>query len=89
MRVLKWIVDRCQGGAQGVDTPIGRVPAYEQLEWSGLERFSREQFATVTAIRPDEWRAELASHDELFGTMRDRLPNALAARREAIGKAMR
>jgi phosphoenolpyruvate carboxykinase (GTP) len=89
MRVLKWIVDRCQGGAQGVDTPIGRVPAYEQLEWSGLERFSREEFATVTAIRADEWQAELASHDELFGTMRERLPHALAARREAIGNAMR
>ena len=89
MRVLKWVVDRCQGRAQGVPTPIGLVPAYEHLEWSGLERFSREQFATVTAIRPDEWRDELASHDELFGTMRDRLPRALAARRDAIGKAMR
>ena len=89
MRVLKWIVDRCQGRAQGVETSIGLVPAYEHLEWSGLERFSREQFATVTAIRPDEWRAELASHDELFATLRSRLPGALAARREAIGKAMR
>jgi phosphoenolpyruvate carboxykinase (GTP) len=89
MRVLKWVVDRCQGRAQGVPTPLGLVPAYEHLEWSGLERFSREQFATVTAIRPDEWQDELRSHDELFGTMRDRLPRALAARREAIGKAMR
>jgi phosphoenolpyruvate carboxykinase (GTP) len=89
MRVLKWVVDRCQGRGRGVPTPIGVVPAYEHLEWSGLERFSREQFAAVTAIRPEEWQDELARHDELFGTMRDRLPGALAARRDAIGKAMR
>ncbi len=89
MRVLKWIVERCQGRAHAVETPIGSVPAYEDLEWSGLERFSRDQFATATAIRPDEWRDELASHDQLFATMQDRLPRALAARREAIGKSMR
>ena len=89
MRVLKWIVDRCQGRAKGVETPIGRVPAYEDLEWSGLERFSREQFATVTSIRAEEWRDELASHDQLFATLRDRLPRRLATQREAIGKAMR
>ena len=75
--------------SSALETSIGLVPAYEHLEWSGLERFSREQFAAVTAIRPDEWRAELTSHDELFATMRARLPGALVAQREAIGNAIR
>src|SRR5437867_1426159 len=39
MRVLKWIVERCQGKARGVETPIGHVPEFADLEWKGLEAF--------------------------------------------------
>jgi phosphoenolpyruvate carboxykinase (GTP) len=89
MRVLKWIVDRCQGRGRGVETPLGLVPAYEHVEWTGLERFSREQFAAATAIRPDELRDELASHDELFDKLGARLPGALRERRAALGRGFR
>jgi phosphoenolpyruvate carboxykinase (GTP) len=88
MRVLKWIVERCQGRAHAVDTPLGWVPAYEDLDWTGLERFSREQFATATAIRHDEWQDELALHDELFERLAPRLPRELALRREELGLAL-
>ncbi len=88
MRVLKWIVERCQGRAHAVATPLGEVPAYEDLDWTGLERFSREQFAAVTAIRRDEWQTELASHDELFAKLAPRLPRELARRREELGRAL-
>jgi phosphoenolpyruvate carboxykinase (GTP) len=89
MRVLKWIVERCQGHAHAVETPLGWVPGYEDLDWSGLERFSREQFAAATAIRHDEWQDELASHDELFAKLGARLPRELQLRREALGLALR
>ena len=89
MRVLKWIIERCQGRAHAVETPIGQVPAYEDLDWAGLERFSREQYATVTAIRPDEWQGELASHDELFAKLGARLPRELRRRREELGLTLR
>jgi phosphoenolpyruvate carboxykinase (GTP) len=88
MRVLKWIVERCQGRAHGVETAIGWVPAYEDIEWKGLESFSRAKFDAVTAIRQDEWADELKSHDSLFGSMAQRLPRALALRREEIGLAI-
>ncbi|MGH8696963.1 MAG: phosphoenolpyruvate carboxykinase (GTP) [Burkholderiales bacterium] len=88
MRVLKWIVERCQGRAHAVETPLGWVPAYEDLDWTGLERFSREQFAAATAIRQDEWQDELALHDELFGRLGSRLPRELALRREELGLAL-
>ncbi|HMY00570.1 MAG TPA: phosphoenolpyruvate carboxykinase (GTP), partial [Agitococcus sp.] len=46
MRVLKWIIDRCENRAQGEETPIGIVPRYADLLWEGSE-FSAEQYAKV------------------------------------------
>jgi phosphoenolpyruvate carboxykinase (GTP) len=84
MRVLKWIVDRVRGRAKGVETPLGWVPDFEDLEWSGLDKFSREEYRSATAIKHDEWETELASHDELFGKLKDRLPRQLQLRREML-----
>jgi phosphoenolpyruvate carboxykinase (GTP) len=84
MRVLKWIVERVSGRAKAVETPLGWVPDYEDLEWSGLDAFTREQFKSATSIRPDEWEAELSLHDELLGKLKDRLPRQLALRRETL-----
>ena len=89
MRVLKWVVERCQGRAHALETPLGWVPAYEDLDWSGMERFTREQFTAMTAIHSDEWQDELALHDELFGKLSARLPRELAERRAALGRALR
>ncbi|MCX7893618.1 MAG: phosphoenolpyruvate carboxykinase (GTP) [Burkholderiales bacterium] len=84
MRVLKWIVDRCRGRASAVETPLGWVPDYADIEWTGLEKFGPEQFRAVTSIKHDEWEAELASHDELFERLKDRLPRQLQLRRQML-----
>jgi len=84
MRVLKWIVERVGGQAKAVETPLGWIPDYDDLEWSGLDAFTREEFKTATTIKHDEWEAELALHDELLGKLKDRLPRQLALRREML-----
>jgi phosphoenolpyruvate carboxykinase (GTP) len=84
MRVLKWIVDRSRGQASGVETPLGWVPDYDDLEWTGLEKFSRDQFKSITSIKHDEWEVELQSHDELFERLKDRLPRQLQLRRQML-----
>jgi phosphoenolpyruvate carboxykinase (GTP) len=84
MRVLKWIVERVGGRAKAVETPLGWIPDYDDLEWSGLDAFTREEFKTATTIKHDEWEAELALHDELLGKLKDRLPRQLALRREML-----
>jgi len=84
MRVLKWMVERCQGRAHARETAIGWVPDYEDLEWKGLESFSRDQFRAVIAIKHDEWELELSAHDELFKALGNRLPRELQLRREML-----
>lgn len=84
MRVLKWIVERCQGKAHAIETPIGLVPDYKDLEWKGLESFDGDQFERVTSIDRGEWKQELKLHDEFLQMLGDRLPSALASRRKVL-----
>ena len=81
MRVLEWIVGRCHGLVKGVDTPLGIIPAFEDLNWHGLEKFSREQYQEIARVDGDAWKGEIASHDELLGKLGARLPGELERRR--------
>ncbi len=84
MRVLKWVVQRANGQAVGVESPIGWMPRYEDLDWRGLEDFSREKFQELMAIDREQWVNELLSHEELFIKLYDRLPKELIFIRELI-----
>jgi len=77
MRVLRWIVERVRGRAGGVESPIGWMPRYEDLDWRGLESFSPEKFDALMSLDRDEWKAEILQHDELFIGLYDRLPKEL------------
>ena len=81
MRVLKWIVDRCAGRAGGLDTPLGVIPRYEDLSWTGLERLERARFEEISRVGERGWGEELKAHDELFARLGSHLPQALEARR--------
>ncbi len=76
MRVLKWMIDRLEGKVQGEDHAFGISPAYEEINWEGLN-FSREQFESVTDMNPEHWKAELAMHTELFQKLAYHLPQEL------------
>jgi phosphoenolpyruvate carboxykinase (GTP) len=82
MRVLQWIAQRCQGRASGMETPLGIMPSFDDLVWTGLEKkITRAQYAELARVDTAAWKEELASHDELFGKLGERLPQALEARR--------
>ena len=83
MRVLKWIVDRVHGRAQGKETPIGWTPYYEDMEWAGLE-FSREQFDQMQDVNRAAWRKEIIGHEELFIDLHDHLPPEMIYQRELL-----
>ncbi|MFV0533798.1 MAG: phosphoenolpyruvate carboxykinase (GTP) [Cumulibacter sp.] len=75
-RVLKWIVERIEGTAEAVDTPIGRVPAEGSLDIDGLD-ISAEQLAKASAVKVDEWKAEIPLIEEWFAKLGERLPSTM------------
>ena len=87
MRVLKWVVDRVHGRAFGVESPIGWVPKYEDLDWSGID-FPREKFNEVMEIDREMWKKEISSHDELFSKLYDRLPKEFTYIKELITSSL-
>jgi phosphoenolpyruvate carboxykinase (GTP) len=84
MRVLKWIIERCQGRAHAVETELGLQPEYGDLDWRGLE-FGPERFAQVMRFDRARWTRELDAHDELFAKLGAKQPQALSAQRRALG----
>ena len=76
IRVLKWIVDRCQGHAGGAEAPLGLVPRYTDLNWQGLD-FGEQQFAAVMHVDGFMWNKEVASHHQFFQVIGDKLPETL------------
>jgi phosphoenolpyruvate carboxykinase (GTP) len=83
MRVLKWIVDRARGRALGRETPIGWVPRYQDLDWTGLD-FPQEKFEALQNFDRAAWRAEVMGHEELFLDLHDRLPKEMIYERELL-----
>jgi phosphoenolpyruvate carboxykinase (GTP) len=83
MRVLKWIVLKSRGEINAVESPIGWMPTYEDMDWSGLD-FTKEQFDSIMSIDREEWKAELLDHAELFERMYDKLPKEFIFMRELL-----
>jgi len=83
MRVLKWMIDRIEGKAQGQENAFGVSPAYEELNWTGIA-FTREQFEPVMSIDKADWEKELQLHAELFRQLEYHLPRELPATKASI-----
>jgi len=75
-RVLKWVVERIDGQAAAVETPIGHVPAPGSLHTEGLD-LSEEALARALAVDVEEWRAEVPQIQEWFERFGDDLPTVL------------
>ena len=85
MRVLDWIIGRCEGQAEAIETAIGYVPKYDDLHWQGSD-FSKEEFQFVTDLSKDDWLKELKNHDALFTKLGDHVPTALHTARVKKGE---
>src|SRR5450631_1250053 len=59
MRVLKWIIDRCENSGGASESPIGQIPRHEDVDIAEMENFSRKNLDELLAVKPDEWKKEV------------------------------
>jgi phosphoenolpyruvate carboxykinase (GTP) len=83
MRVLKWIIDRVRGKTSAIESPLGWMPRYEDIDLSGLN-LTKEQFNKLMEVDREAWKQEILSHEELFEKLYDRLPKEFILMRELI-----
>ncbi len=73
MRVLKWMFERMENKTAGIETPLGQMPQYKDIDWKGLD-FTNEQFNAVMNINTEQWTKEIISHKTFFQTLDQSLP---------------
>ena len=82
-RVLKWIIERLEGKAGAVDTPIGRTPDRASLDVAGLG-LTEEQLDLLLTVDPDVWKEEAALVAPDYAKFGDRLPETLWDQHRAL-----
>jgi phosphoenolpyruvate carboxykinase (GTP) len=86
-RVLKWIFDRCNGTADAVDTPIGKVPADGALDTKGLD-VDDVDMKELLRVDTEGWKAEIPSIKEHYQSFGDKLPSGLKEELGALEKRL-
>ncbi len=84
MRVLAWIVGRCEGSSPAVESALGWMPPETAIEWDGAPDQARADFAAAMAIERDEWTTELTSHQLLFERIGSKLPTEFQLQRQLL-----
>ena len=77
LRVLRWIIERCHGGADANDTPIGYVPAATDLDTEGLQ-LDPGVLETLLEVTPEPWVEELTALEVYLRQFGQRLPATLS-----------
>ena len=83
MRVLKWIVDRCQGQAYAVETILGWMPRPQDIDLEGLQ-IDLEDLEALQSVDVEAVKAELLSQEELFLRLAGDLPKEMVFQRELL-----
>ena len=76
MRVLDWIIDRCEDKVDAVETPIGYVPKAEDINIEGLEDVSLDTIKELLNIDVENWKAEAEGIESFYGEL-TRVPSEL------------
>jgi phosphoenolpyruvate carboxykinase (GTP) len=82
-RVLKWIVERVNGDGHAMETAIGWMPRYEDIDWNGLE-FSMEDWDELMKIDNETLLVQTLGHEELFLKLWDHMPKELLWQRDLL-----
>jgi len=76
LRVLRWIIDRCENRVGADETAIGYLPRADEIDTAGL-KIDKETMASLLHVDAEQWRAELLAVGEYFDEYGARLPQKL------------
>ena len=83
MRVLLWILDRCAGKADAVETPIGYVPNAEDINIEGLD-ISRDTIRELLTVDKEAWLADVENIKDFYKLVGDHVPAEMYDELEAL-----
>jgi phosphoenolpyruvate carboxykinase (GTP) len=87
LRVLRWIIDRCENRVEARETAVGYLPKAEDIDTRGLE-VSAATMDALLSIDTDQWKDEMASVGEYLKSYGDRLPAELLAAQADVVRAL-
>ncbi|MDD4316461.1 MAG: phosphoenolpyruvate carboxykinase (GTP) [Clostridia bacterium] len=88
MRVLDWIISRCEGTVDAVETPIGFLPKPEDINLEGLD-FPMEKLEQILDVDKATWLNEVADITEFYKKFGDRLPRELTKQLKELKKKVK
>ena len=78
MRVLDWIIDRCEGKVDAVESPIGFLPKAEDINVEGLESVTLDTIKELLTVDVENWKKEAEGIEGFYGEL-TRVPEELKA----------
>ncbi len=87
MRVLLWILDRCEGKVDAVETPIGYVPKVEDLQLEGLD-IDEATIKELLRVEPDWWKEDIVNIKEFYELVGDHVPAEMYEELAALEKRL-
>ena len=84
LRVLEWILKRCDGEVDAVETAIGYVPKPEDINLEGLENFDIETLKSILEVDNAKWAKEAEGIEEFYKKFGDKLPAELREQLELL-----
>ncbi len=86
-RVLKWVFERCNGSADAIDTPIGKMPTLDGIDFNGLEMNEADK-ASLLRVDVEGWLQELPGIEEYYDSFGNHLPEELRQQIRALKKRL-
>jgi phosphoenolpyruvate carboxykinase (GTP) len=85
LRILKWILERCEGRGSAVDTPIGYVPTLDAVDRNGID-LADGDLAALLKVDPAEWVEAVTGQEDFFALFGAHIPRALHEEHERLGR---
>jgi len=87
LRVLRWIIERCEKRVDAVESPIGYLPKLEDIDCTGLD-LNKDTIEQLLTVNPEQWRVEMRHIKEYLDEFGERVPEQLLAEHDKIVQAL-